>query len=156
MSSRILKSVGPLALLVGLAVPATAQIPLPPLPHLQIRIGRTAPPPIRYERVTVRPSRDVVWIKGFWDWDGDEWRWAPGRWERPERRNVRWIAPRYFREGPGWHYEPGHWSHQRLAEADDHRQWRSEHSHDRNWRRYHRDYDRYDRDRDRDHDRDHR
>ena len=125
----------------ALALPAAAQVPLPPRPHLEIHIGRSAPPPVRFERRSPRPDRYSVWIRGFWDWQGDQWIWVPGRWDRPVRRHARWIGPRYHREFGAWRYEPGHWSTERIVEGEDYRRWREEH------------HGRRDRDRD-DHDRD--
>lgn len=151
MLKRILQSVVPVALAVLAAAPLTAQIPLPPLPGLEIRIGHSAPPAFRQEVRTVRPSRDHVWARGSWDWQGNDWAWTPGRWDRPERRGSRWIQARYAREGSGWRYEPAHWSYQRVVEGEDYRRWRSEYrgrrGHDGDGRRSD---DRRDHDRDRD------
>ncbi len=137
MFKRILRT----TLLAGLAAvsaaPMFAQIPLPPLPGLEIRIGRTAPPRIRRERRTRRTARNAVWVAGFWDWQGDQWVWIPGRWVVPESRRARWVPARYVREYGAWRYVPGHWSTQRVIESDDYRRWRDEHRRD----------GRYDRDR---------
>ncbi|MEO6324320.1 MAG: hypothetical protein ABIT01_07715 [Thermoanaerobaculia bacterium] len=130
MLKRILKSFTPLALAVMAAAPLAAQIPLPPLPGLEIRVGHSAPPPMRREVLTRRPSRDHVWAGGSWDWQGNDWAWTPGRWDRPERRGSRWVKARYVREGGSWRYEPAHWSYQRVVESEDYRRWRSE-RHDR-------------------------
>ena len=105
------------------------------VPGLQIRLGHTAPPRLRHERIPPRPYRDAVWLPGSWDWAGNQWVWIPGRWERAEHRGT-WVRARYVREGTGWRYEPAHWSSQRLVESDE-------------YHRYHN--DRHDRDRDRDH-----
>lgn len=142
---RGLTATGLLVLLSSsLAGPATAQlhIPVPPLPGLEIRISNEAPPRIRRERTPVRPDREHVYIKGHWDWQGDQWVWVSGRWERPSSRSNRWIAARYVRDGRAWRYEPGHWSDQRVIEGDDYRRWKEENHRGRG------------RGRDRDHDRD--
>ena len=134
MFKRILRSVFLAALAAVVSAPLFAQLPppppvppLPPLPGLEIRIGRQAPPRIRRERRYARPSRDAVWVAGFWDWQGDGWVWIPGRWAVPEVRRARWIGPRYVREYGGWRYVPGHWSNQRVIEGEDYRRWRDEH-----------------------------
>jgi hypothetical protein len=103
------------------------------VPGLQIRVGHTAPPRLRHERVPPRPYRDAVWIPGSWDWSGNQWVWISGRWERAQRRGT-WVQARYVREGDGWRYEPAHWSSQRLVESDEYHRWHNDHNHDRDHR----------------------
>jgi len=130
MFKSIIRTISLAALATVATAPLFAQLP-PPLPGLEIRIGRQAPPRVRYERRMARPSRDAVWIRGFWDWQGDNWVWIPGRWTVPEERHARWIGPRYRREYGGYRYEPGHWSNQRVIEGEDYRRWREEHRRER-------------------------
>jgi hypothetical protein len=108
----------------AIALPALAQIPVPPpppLPELHVRIVGTAPPPLRREVIVYRerPARDHVWVRGFYDWQGDDWAWVPGHWVAPPERSVRWVSPRYVRVDEGWRYEPAHWSNQRLVVIDE-------------------------------------
>jgi hypothetical protein len=123
------------------AVPASAQVEVS-LPSVEVHVGHRAPPPLRRERIAVRPGPDYVWVNGAWDWQGNDWAWAPGRWERPSYRGARWVKARYRREGDAWRYEPGHWHHQKLVDGEDYRRWREEHGNRR-------DRDRHDEDRDR-------
>jgi WXXGXW repeat (2 copies) len=123
MYRRVLKSMILTSLVVLAAAPASPQIRAEIGP-LRIRIATDAPPRARYERRTVRPDRDSVWINGYWDRQGDQWAWSTGRWERPHDRRDRWVRARYRREGRAWRYEPAHWSNQQLVEGDDYRQWR--------------------------------
>lgn len=51
------------------------------------RRAMQAPPAIRVERHDNR--RGYVWVDGRWDWNGYEWAWNTGRYER-ERRGHRW------------------------------------------------------------------
>jgi hypothetical protein len=122
MFKRILTSMAPVALLALVAMPAAAQ----PGPNLEIRIARSAPPRVRFERVPTRPDRQAVWARGYWHWEGSRWDWVSGRWNRAENPRSRWIAPRYRHEGRVWRYEPPHWSHERVVEGDEYRQWRDE------------------------------
>ena len=62
-----------------------------------------------------RPAPDYVWVKGFYDWQGEGWVWTPGHWIAPPARSVRWVSPRYVRVEDGWWYEPAHWSNQQLV-----------------------------------------
>jgi hypothetical protein len=128
MFRRIVKSVSMAALATVVSAPIFAQLPPPPpLPGLEIHIGRTAPPRVRYERRSRRTDRNAVWVQGAWDWQGDNWVWVPGRWVVPESRRAHWVRARYVREYGGWRYVPGHWSTQRVIEGDDYRRWRDEH-----------------------------
>ncbi len=109
-------------------VPAVAQIRVGvDLGAIRIRIAPEAPPPPQVEVRMARPSRNHVWIRGYWDRQDDRWAWSPGRWEEPTQRGSRWIRPRYQPEGGAYRYEPGHWSHQRLEEGEDYSRWRQEH-----------------------------
>lgn len=128
MPSRILKLLIPCAFGLLLAIPAAADI-RGDIGPLHIRIATDAPPHVRYEHRSARPSRDAIWIKGYWDRRGDRWEWVAGRWEQPPNRHERWIDARYRRESGAWRYEPAHWSHQQLVEDDDYRHWREEHRH---------------------------
>ena len=126
MFKRVVRTVLLASLTAIVSAPVFAQLPLPPLPGLEIRIGTQPPPRIRRERRLRRTSRSAVWVAGFWDWQGNDWVWVPGRWVVPERRHARWIGPRYVREYGVVRYVPGHWSYQRVIEGDDYRRWRDE------------------------------
>ena len=128
MMNKAFKRLLPFALAVLASAPAFAQVQV----HVgvgpfEVHFAQDAPPPMRQEYRTPRPSPDHVWIGGFWDRDGDRWAWREGRWDRPERRDVRWVAPVYRGEGGGYRYEPGHWSNQQLREGDSYRRFREQH-----------------------------
>lgn len=132
MHRKLSHLVLPAALLAFSCVPAAAQIRIGvELPSIHIRIAPDAPPPPRVEMRMVRPSRNHVWIGGYWDRQDDRWAWAPGRWEEPARRGVVWVRPQYLREGGVYRYEPAHWSHQRMEEGEDYSRWHKEHGRDR-------------------------
>lgn len=58
---------------------------------------RAAPPVIREERWDARPG--FVWIRGRWDWNGADWAWVGGHYER-ERTGYIWRDPRWeMRDG---------------------------------------------------------
>jgi len=127
MSFKILQRTILATMLVGVASAALPQIPVPPLPGLDVRITTGRPPALRYQRRGVRPGRDYVWVNGSWDWDGGRWRWIEGRWERPIEAQAYWIPARYIRTTRGYIYEPGHWSNQTVVVTDDirtRREWR--------------------------------
>jgi hypothetical protein len=147
MNPRIARIVATGGLAALMAVPAFSQIPVPPLPNLEVHITNEHPPRARYERRTERPGPDYVWVAGSYDWQDGRWAWIPGRWERPEQ-HAYWVKPQYVRDADSWRYEPGHWSNQRLAEGTDYRDWHERHHQDRKHDR------RWDRERDRDQNRD--
>jgi len=129
MFLKMLRLSSPVLLSALLSIPAAAQIPVPPLPNLQIHISHSAPPRFRHERIPPRPGANHVWIAGSWDWQGNQWIWLPGRWDRPVDRHARWVRPHYAREYGSYRYEPGHWSNQRVIEGDDYRRWKDERHH---------------------------
>ncbi len=127
MQKKLAGLVLPAALAVFSCAPAFAQIRIGvDLGAVRIRIAPEAPPPPRMEVRMARPSRNHMWIQGYWDRQDDRWAWAPGRWERPEQRGASWVRPQYRPEGGAYRYEPGHWSHQRMEEGEDYSRWRQE------------------------------
>jgi len=116
MNSKVLqRTILGAVLIGGTAVGALAQIPIPPLPGIDVRITSRRPPPLRYERRIPSPGEGYVWVRGFWNWNGDRWDWVPGRWDRPAVSDAYWIPARYVRTPGGTIYEPGHWSNQEVV-----------------------------------------
>ncbi len=68
-----------------------------------------APPPPREEVVVERPSRDHIWIAGYWGWNHGRHEWVSGHWELPPRGRHEWIAPRWERRGSGYVFFRGYW-----------------------------------------------
>lgn len=56
------------------------------------RGAHRAPPAVRVERWS--PRRGYVWVNGNWDWNGNDWVWVAGHYER-ERRGYRWRDRRW-------------------------------------------------------------
>src|SRR6187401_350686 len=50
-------------------------------PAAEIEV-RQYPPEPQYEEVSVSPGVGFVWTPGYWNWDGYNWVWARGRWDR--------------------------------------------------------------------------
>jgi hypothetical protein len=74
MNSKVLKRTILGAVLAGgTALGALAQIPVPPLPGLDVRITTSHPPPVRYEKRIASPGAGYFYVKGFWNWDGGRW-----------------------------------------------------------------------------------
>ena len=127
MFKFIWKSVALAGLVTALTSPAKADIPVRIVwPSIEIQIGHTSPPRLRREAAPRSPGRDYRWIRGSWDWQGDQWVWIDGRWDRPDRRGVRWIPARTQPMYGSWRYVPGHWSHQVVVEGENYRRWRAD------------------------------
>ena len=58
-------------------------------------VVKKAPPPLRVEVISVRPSPRHVWVTGYWLWEADTYIWMPGAWMAPPEPAAVWIAPRY-------------------------------------------------------------
>jgi hypothetical protein len=69
------------------------------------------PPPPRYAVVGVAPGPGYIWTEGFWDLQGRNWVWVPGRWVRPPRAQAVWVRPEWRQEGGRWRYHRGYWRH---------------------------------------------
>src|SRR5258708_682794 len=52
------------------------------------------PPEPLYEQMTQSPGDGYVWIDGYWHWNGYEWVWVAGRWER-EQDGYLYVQPNY-------------------------------------------------------------
>jgi hypothetical protein len=85
----------------ALAAPAWSQI--------SVYIG-IAPPPIRYEAPPPPPPQTaLVWVGGFWEPQGEHYRWIAGHYVRPPYPGAYWSGPHYEHGPHGWHYREGSW-----------------------------------------------
>jgi len=70
------------------------------------------PPPAPRREVVIesqRPSRDHVWIKGYYVWREGRHVWIAGHWERPPRPHAVWIEPRWEHHKEGYVFVEGFW-----------------------------------------------
>jgi len=70
---------------------------------------KTPPPAARSEVRGRSPSRDHVWIGGYYRWQGGKYVWVPGHWVRPPRPHAQWVAGRWVNDKRGWHWVKGQW-----------------------------------------------
>ena len=84
---------------------------------VMISSGGMPPPAVRYEPLPPpRPSQ--VWVRGYWAWDGIDYRWVAGHWERARSGYV-YVQPEWV-EGPrGWEFRRGGWVGNGVAERLD-------------------------------------
>ena len=72
-----------------------------------ISSGGPPPPVVRYEPLPPpRPAH--VWVHGYWAWDGNDYRWLPGRWERARVGYV-YVQPEWIQSPEGWQFRQGGW-----------------------------------------------
>lgn len=69
----------------------------------------SAPPPPRYEVVTVAPGPEYFWISGYWVWTGGVYDWHPGYWERRPHPRARYERGRWRHDRRGWYWVEGRW-----------------------------------------------
>jgi hypothetical protein len=74
----------------------------------RVYVGIAPPAPIVEVR-PVAPEPGVVWIDGYYRWDGHGYVWVPGRWVHPPRVGAHWVAGRWVHNGRGWYSVAGHW-----------------------------------------------
>ncbi len=68
-------------------------------------------PPIRHERVVVRPGPRYVWVPGYWNWEPARrhYAWVGGRWAYPPHARAVWVAPRVVYRHRQPIYYRGYW-----------------------------------------------
>lgn len=106
------------ALTAAMAVPAMSQV------SFGIQIGRTPPPPLRYEVRPAMPGPGYVWVDGYWRWDRGRYVWAPGVWQRPPYAGAYYTHGHWDHYPDGWHYHEGHWD---RDDHGDHYDWHRDH-----------------------------
>ncbi|MGH9623569.1 MAG: hypothetical protein ACRD6B_03245 [Bryobacteraceae bacterium] len=73
-----------------------------------VAVGPPPPPPV-YGPVGVAPGVGFIWTNGYYDLNGNRWRWHQGRWRRPRHRGDRWVSPTWHRHKHGWVRRGGKW-----------------------------------------------
>ncbi|RIJ14813.1 YXWGXW repeat-containing protein [Henriciella mobilis] len=80
-----------------------------PGPGTHVVYIQKAPPPSRRVTIPPRPVSGAIWISGYWEWSGVEFRWVDGYWERNPPRGKRWTAGHWVETRNGWYWSPGRW-----------------------------------------------
>jgi WXXGXW repeat (2 copies) len=76
-----------------------------------------APPPMRVEVQTARPSPNHVWLAGHWGWEGNAHVWVGGHWAIPPSPNHVWVPARWVNRGGRWVFWQGHWDWRAPAQG---------------------------------------
>jgi hypothetical protein len=56
---------------------------------------KAAPPALRVEVQSARPSAAHVWVPGFWTWQANAYVWTTSVWMLPPAPAAVWVQPRY-------------------------------------------------------------
>jgi YXWGXW repeat-containing protein len=67
------------------------------------------PPPPLSEQQGAAPAPGMLWVEGYWHWNGVQYVWIPGHWETPPPGYV-WLGPSYTVVDGRHVYRAGHWS----------------------------------------------
>jgi hypothetical protein len=68
-----------------------------------------APPPVKVEAPPTAPVATVVWVPGFWQWDGAAWIWIAGTYQLRPTASLTWRAPAWKPRGNVHVLVPGAW-----------------------------------------------
>lgn len=69
----------------------------------------TAPPAPEVEVVGVAPGPDFIWVRGYHTWNGRNYVWHHGEWQRRPHTGATWVDGRWRHHSRGWYWTPGHW-----------------------------------------------
>jgi hypothetical protein len=56
---------------------------------------KEAPPAVKVEVMTARPSAAHVWVAGYWTWETSRYVWTTSVWMLPPEPAAVWVQPRY-------------------------------------------------------------
>jgi hypothetical protein len=73
-------------------------------------VAPLGPPPMRAEIPPPAPSPDSLWLVGHWNWDGEKYAWAPGRYIQRPAPTANWMPGYWEQESQGWVWTDGHWT----------------------------------------------
>jgi hypothetical protein len=74
------------------------------------------PPPPLTEGPANPGGPGLVWVSGYWHWNGVQYVWIPGHWENPPPGQM-WLGPRYVVVDGRYVYHAGRWSPRERAPA---------------------------------------
>lgn len=92
--------------------PATARTTTTP-PLTSVVAAPIAPPPAPDEVVPPQPSPTMVWVPGYWSFDGTNWTWVSGQYQTPPRPTAQWVPGHWVPQSGGggvWVWVAGRWS----------------------------------------------
>jgi hypothetical protein len=72
-------------------------------------IVATAPPPVRYEIVTVASSPEYVWVPGYYSNNGGNYVYVNGAYRLPPRGRTTYVQGEWQNTGRGYKRNKGRW-----------------------------------------------
>jgi len=93
------------------AQPGTAPgMPAPAVITSEIIMVKDAvPPPRGDETPPDSPSKEYIWVPGYWKYEGGEYVWEAANWVKPPPSMTTWVPPTAEKRGDGYAFTPGHW-----------------------------------------------
>lgn len=70
-----------------------------------------APPPMPREYMPPKPTDQgvVVWVPGFWQWNGENYIWLRGAYVQPPIAGQNWTPGHWVRQHGEWYWIAGFW-----------------------------------------------
>jgi hypothetical protein len=68
-----------------------------------------APPPLQAEAPPPPPMPAMIWVAGFWQWNGSAWIWVPGSWQLRPEAGASWRPAEWQTRGRVHVLIPGGW-----------------------------------------------
>jgi hypothetical protein len=107
---------GPLvALFIAAAVLGGCVATIEERPPRVVYVAGPPPPPLS-ETQAAPAAPGMVWVEGYWHWNGVQYVWIPGHWESPPAGYV-WLPPSYTVVDGRHVYRAGHWRLRAHAES---------------------------------------
>lgn len=92
-----------------IALAVLLAITLSPVASMAQVVIRVGPPAPVYEQRGPSPGEGFVWQGGYHRYEGGQYVWTPGHYERPPHPGGRWVAHRWVHRGDHWEMQEGHW-----------------------------------------------
>jgi hypothetical protein len=82
-----------------------------PAPATEVTYESEPPPPPApvVEEVTVSPGPEYVWVPGVHRWNGREYVWMRGHYERRPHHRAHWVPAHWEHRGRMHVWVEGHW-----------------------------------------------
>ncbi len=69
----------------------------------------SAPPELKVETPSVSIRGTLVWVPGFWQWNGNDWVWVKGSYQAPPSAGATWLPASWTIRGAVHVLVPGGW-----------------------------------------------